>query len=186
MRPVYTLAVVATEDGFIARHPGQSPADWASVEEQVLFRAEVAAADWGIMGRGTFEAADRPDRRRIVFSTAAPEPHWRRPAQLWLNPAGLAPDDLPALVASVHPLRHGLILGGTRVHDWFHAAGRIDRVRLTIEPLRFGAGLPVFSGQAGPAEEVLARLGYCRGAERVLNAQGTRLIAFDGCADGGA
>ena len=178
MRPIFTLVVVTTSDGFIARHPAHSPADWASPEEQVLFRAEVAAADWGIMGRHTHEAADRPDRRRIIFSSSAPEPHWRRPTQLWLDPARLTPDDLPALVAPVHPLRHGAILGGTAVHDWFHRAGRIDRVLLTVEPVTFGAGLTVFSGETGPAEEVLARLGYRLTEERRLNPAGTRLLTF--------
>lgn len=178
MRPAFTLLVVATADGFIARHPAHTPADWASPEEQALFRAEIAAADWGIMGRHTHQAADRPDRRRIVFSSSAPEPHWRRPVQLWLDPAGLAPDDLPALVGAVHPLRRGVILGGTAVHDWFHRAGRIDRVLLTVEPVRFGAGLPLFGGETGPAEAVLARLGYRRTEERTLNPAGTRRLAF--------
>lgn len=178
MRPFFTLIVVATEDGFIARHPADNPAQWASPEEQAHFRAEVARADWGIMGRRTHEAADRPERRRIVFSTAAPEPHWRRPTQLWLDPAGLGADDLAGLVAPVHRLGQGLVLGGTRVHDWFHDQGRIGRVLLTVEPLRFGAGLPVFTGQDGPAETVLERLGYRRRETRPLNDRGTRLLTY--------
>jgi dihydrofolate reductase len=178
MRPTFTLLVVTTSDGFIARHPAHSPADWASPEEQALFRSKVAAADWGIMGRRTHEAADRPDRRRIILSTSAPEPHWRRPTQLWLDPAGLTPDDLATLVAPVHPLRHGAILGGTAVHDWFHRAGRIDRVLLTVEPVSFGTGLTIFTGETGPAEEVLARHGYRRTEERVLNPAGTRLLTY--------
>ena len=178
MQPEFTLIVVTTADGFIARDPGHSPAGWASAEEQALFFAEVEAADWGIMGRHTHQAADRPDRRRIVFSSALARPEWRRPTQLWLDPSGLNPDDLAALVAEVRPLRRGLILGGTRVHDWFHAAGRISRVMLTVEPVEFGAGLPLFTGQPGPAEEVLARLGYRLESERALNASGTRLLMF--------
>lgn len=180
MRPTYTLTVVVTQDGFIARHPAHSPREWASAEEQALFREEVARADWSIMGRFTHEAADRPERRRIVFSTAAPEPHWRRPTQIWLDPRRLVPDDLPGLVAPVHPLRQGIILGGTRVHDWFHAAGRIDRVHLTVEPLSFGAGLPLFTGAEGPAEAVLSRLGYRLTEETRLNATGTRRLVYLG------
>jgi dihydrofolate reductase len=178
MRPTFTLLVVATEDGFIARHPSHSPAEWASPEEQAHFFAEVGAADWSVMGRHTHEAADRPDRRRIVFSSRAGAPDWRRPSQLWLDPKGHAPDDLAALVAPVRHLRHGLILGGTRVHDWFHAAERIDRVLLTVEPLRFGTGLPVFSGETGPADAIFARLGYGLTETRTLNATGTRLCSF--------
>lgn len=178
MRPVFTLVVASTADGFIARHPAHSPAGWCSPEEQARFRAEVAAADWSIMGRNTHQAADRPDRRRIVFSTAAAAPEWRRPAQLWLNPAGLTPDDLAPLVEAVHPLRDGLILGGTAVHDWFLDAGRIDRVILTVEPVTFGEGLPVFSTRRGPPEEVFAALGFRTIAEEVLNAGGTRLLTL--------
>jgi dihydrofolate reductase len=178
MRPTYTLIVVATADGFIARTPGHSPAGWASPEEQALFFAEVDAADWGVMGRTTHEAAPRPDRRRIVLSTTAPVPAWRTPTQVWLDPATVTPDDLSALVAPVRGLRHGLILGGGRVHGWFHDHARIDRVLLTVEPVRFGDGLALFPGHDGPPEEVLDRLGYAAHKDCVLNAGGTRLIEF--------
>jgi dihydrofolate reductase len=175
--PRFTLLVAATADGFIAREPGHSPADWCSPEEQAVFLAAVDAADWGIMGRTTHEAAYKPFRRRIVTSTAEPAPRWRTENHLWLDPAGLTPDDLPALVAARHPLDEGLILGGTRVHDWFHAHGRIDAVRLTVEPVRFGAGLPIFSGDgAGDPVAALARRGYRVTGETALNCAGTRLV----------
>ena len=178
MPPSFTLIVVATADGFIARHPGHSPASWASAEEQSVFLAEVDFADWSIMGRGTHQAADRPDRRRIVFSTAAPVPDWRRPTQVWLDPANLSPDALPALVDNRHSLQRAVVLGGTRVHDWFLAAGRIDRVLLTVEPLTFGAGLPMFTGAWGdPVASLMAR-GFVVAHETALNPTGTRLITL--------
>lgn len=173
-RPEFTLAVVTSADGFIARAPDDAPQGWASAEEQALFFADVEAADWAVMGRHTHQAADRPDRRRVVFSRAGGGGEWRRPTQLWLDPAGLDVAALPGRVGAVHPLRRGLVLGGTRVHDWFLAQGAIDRVHLTVEPVRFGAGLPLFTGQAGPAEDVLRALGFACDGARVLNAQGTR------------
>lgn len=173
-RPHFTLTVVTSRDGFIARAPGDSPAGWASPEEQALFFADVAAADWGIMGRVTHECADRPDRRRIVFSAAAGTGEWRRPTQLWLDPAQLDPAALAGRVAAVRPLLRGVILGGTRVHDWFLQHGAIDRVHLSVEPVAFGAGLPLFCGRQGPAEAVLEGLGFTRLSDRLLNAAGTR------------
>jgi dihydrofolate reductase len=173
-RPFWTLAVVTSADGFIGRTPDEPPHLWASPEEQAVFFADAAAADWSVMGRGTHTAADRPDRRRIVFSTAAGEGDWRRPTQLWIDPATLTPADLPGLVAHVHPLRAGLILGGTRVHDWFLAHGAIAAVHLTVEPVRFGKGLPLFSHADGPAADVLAASGFRPGATRALNDRGTR------------
>ncbi|ROU03309.1 dihydrofolate reductase family protein [Histidinibacterium lentulum] len=173
MRPRFTLVVVTSRDGFIGRTPTESPHTWASPEEQRLFLSEVAAADWAVMGRRTHEAADRPDRRRIVFSGAAGAGDWRRPGQLWLDPATLAPADLEALVSDVHPLKAGLILGGTRVHDWFLAHDAIDEVHLTVEPLTFDTGLPLFGAHRGDPRSLLPALGFTSTGETPLNPGGT-------------
>lgn len=179
MTSTFTLAVVASLDGFIARAPGHPPQDWASAEEQAIFFRQVEAADWAIMGRGTHEAADKPQRRRIVFSTSGGAGQWRRPTQLWLDPAGRTPRDLPALVERIHPMRQALILGGTTVHDWFLRHGAIDRIVLTIEPVRFGEGLPIFTGQTSEAPETIIRnAGFQQIAAETLNPAGTRLVTF--------
>lgn len=183
MNARFELVVVTSADGFIGRTPGQAPQTWASAEEQEIFFTHVAAADWAIMGRGTHKAADRPDRRRIILSsqlgTVAPG-RWRRPTQLWLDPHGVSPRALPDLVAGTAPLRKGLILGGTRVHDWFHDHGAIDRVYLMIEPVRFGGGLPVFSSQtAGDPVAAFAERGYRTVEETTLNAAGTRYLTME-------
>jgi dihydrofolate reductase len=176
--PIFTLVVVTTEDGFIARHPADSPATWASAEEQAHFLGEVERADWSILGRNTHEAANRKERRRIVFSSSAATPHWRCPTQIWLDPAQVSPADLAPMVAGVRPMRNALILGGTRVHDWFDAARAIARVQLTIEPVTFGQGLPVFTGTSGVPEATFAARGYRLTSERRLNDRGTRLLDF--------
>lgn len=171
----FTLTVATSLDGYIARAPDDAPQNWASAEEQALFFRDVEAADWAIMGRNTHLAADRPDRRRIVFSSQIEG--WQRPSQLWLDPVGLGAQDLPDLVADVHPLGRGLILGGTRVHDWFLAERAIGRVNLTIEPVRFQSGLPLFSDSDG--EEPLSALkarGFDVLSMDTLNAGGTRYI----------
>lgn len=172
-RPHFTLTVATSADGFISRTTDEPPQTWASVEEQDLFFRDVEAADWAIMGRHTHEAADRPDRRRIVFSST--RTGWQRPAQLWLDPEDHTPSDLSRLVSDVHPLDRGLILGGTRVHDWFIAHGAIDRVHLTVEPVTFGTGLPILSDQDGAAPlDCFARMGFRRLTAETLNAGGTR------------
>jgi dihydrofolate reductase len=172
-RPAFTLTVVTSADGFIAPGPDEPPHLWASPEEQALFFADIEAADWAVMGRRTHAVADRPDRYRIVFSAAAGAGEWRRPTQLWIDPARVGPADLPGLVEHVRTLRAGLILGGTRVHDWFLAHGAVDRVHLTEEPVTFGAGLPLFTGASGPAAATLRRLGFTLRSARDLNAAGT-------------
>jgi dihydrofolate reductase len=175
----FSLVMVASSDGFIARQAGHAPWDWQSPQEQAFFLATVAAADWSIMGRTTHETAFRPDRRRIVFTHTAPQPEWRMPPHLWLNPARIKPDDLPSLVAAVHPMRSGLILGGADVAAWFLDHGRIDEVLLSIEPIRFGAGLPIFPGDGAgdPVGRVRAK-GFEVHSERALNPSGTRLVTL--------
>lgn len=177
--PHFTLTVVTSADGFIARAPDDAPYTWASPEEQTLFFEDIAAADWCIMGRNTHEMADRPDRRRIVFSSGAGASDWRRATQVWLNPAQARPQELAGLVGERHPFQKGLILGGTRVHDWFLTHDAIDRIHLTVEPVRFGAGLPLFSGQIGAADQVLADLGFAQREERALNNHGTRYMVWE-------
>ena len=126
------------------------------------------------MGRRTHELADRPERRRIVFSASGGSGTWRRSSQLWLDPSRVTPADLAALVAPVRPLASGLILGGTRVHDWFASHDAIDCIHLSIEPLEFGEGLPLFSNHRGPPDTVLSAMGFVRCTDRLLNKRGTR------------
>jgi dihydrofolate reductase len=175
----FVLVVVASSDGFIARTAGHAPWDWQSPEEKAFFLETVAAADWSVLGRTTHETAFRADRRRIVFSHSAPAPEWRSPTHLWLDPATVSPDDLAALVAPVWPMRTALILGGADVAAWFLGRGCIDEVLLSVEPVAFGAGLPIFPGDAAgdPVERVRAR-GFEVQSERALNVNGTRLVTL--------
>lgn len=171
----FTLTVATSADAFIARAKDDAPQSWASAEEQARFFRDVEAADWAVMGRHTHEAADKPERRRIVFSSRVTG--WQRPTQYWMDPGEVTPDDLAAIVGEVHPLENGLILGGTRVHDWFLAHHAIHQVNLTIEPVTFGEGLPVFGDQRldDPVEVFTAR-GFRVVTETCLNEIGTRYL----------
>ena len=174
----FTLTVATSRDGFISRSTDEPPQAWASAEEQALFFRDVEASDWAIMGRHTHQAADRPDRRRIVLSSTVSG--WQRPTQLWVDPSDLTPFDLPALVEAVQPLSRGLILGGTRVHEWFLVHDAIDRVHLTVEPVTFGTGLPIFTDQrTGDPVAVFTSRGYAIESDALLNAAGTRYVTLE-------
>ena len=138
-----------------------------------MFFQDVEAADWAIMGRNTHLAADKPNRRRIVFSSQISG--WQRPTQLWLDPSDTTPHALADLISGVHRLNAGLILGGTRVHDWFLEHRAIDAVHLTIEPVAFGDGLPVFSAQTSQDPiEVFQLAGFEVQSKVSLNKASTR------------
>lgn len=179
-RPRFTLIVVTSRDGYIVPGDGASPETWASVEEQRHFRGLVADLDWAFMGRRTHELAWHPNRRRVVFSRILAGPEWRHPLHLWADPARVGLDAILAELPAVHPAGRCGILGGVEVHDWFAAGDLIDAVELTIEPLTFDGGLPLFSWARGcdPCRS-LAGLGLRQVGERRLNAGGTRLLRLE-------
>lgn len=179
-RPRFTLIVVTSRDGYIAPRDGMSPGSWASREEQRVFRGLVAGLDWAFIGRRTHELAWRPDRRRVVFTGSFAGPEWRHPLHLWADPSRVPLDAIIARATIVHAAWNCGILGGVAVHDWFAAEGLIDIVELTIEPLDFEDGLPLFSWARGMApDRALAQLGLVQVDERALNESGTRLLRFE-------
>lgn len=178
-RPLFTLVVVTSRDGFITGPGGEPPASWASPEEQLLFAETVSALDWSFIGRITHTFAWRPSRRRVVFSRTTPTPLWRHPARLWVDPERVPLAAILAMLQPVQPPEHCGILGGVAVHDWFARRGLIDAAELTIEPMTFGAGLPLLSDTEGQDPlATLAGIGLRLTDTLPLNATGTRLHRF--------
>jgi dihydrofolate reductase len=168
----FLLLAVVSSDGFIARHPCDPPWTWASAEEQARFRATMAEVAWSVMGRVTHETALRPERRRIVFTSSVTGVAWLTPNHLGFNPAGARFDEALDMAKVDGRIA---ILGGTRVHDYMLEIGKVDEIRLSIEPIAFGQGLSMFSGVAWAGVEThIATHGMARvGEDEVLNAAGT-------------
>jgi dihydrofolate reductase len=175
-RTTFTLTAVVSADGFIGRRAGEHPGSWASGEEQARFLAEVPTYDWAFMGRTTHLTAFRKDRRRVVFSRSAKGLDWREEIHLWVDPARTPWPEILAALTPVRPPRRCIVLGGAAVLDWFLERDLIARIELTIEPLHFGAGLPLLANQPGEPVAVLAERGFALLDEQRLNAQGTRLL----------
>jgi dihydrofolate reductase len=174
----FTLTAVVSADGYIARRAGEHPGNWASAEEQARFLAEVPGYDWAFLGRTTHETALRKDRRRVVFSRTAAGLEWREATHLWVDPGQVALADILAALKPVRPPRRCIVLGGTTVHDWFLERALIDRIELTIEPVRFDAGLPFLTGQQGDVTAELFARGFVLIEQQELNPQGTRLLVL--------
>jgi dihydrofolate reductase len=172
----FTLTAVVSADGYIARRAGEHPGSWASAEEQARFLALVPGYDWAFMGRTTHETAFRKDRRRVVFSRTASGLDWRHETHLWVDPGRVPLADILAALEPVRPPRRCIVLGGATVHDWFLDRDLVDGIELTIEPLRFGAGLPLLTGQSGDPVAALAARGFALTDEQRLNREGTRLL----------
>ncbi|MBM3545701.1 MAG: hypothetical protein FJX54_02010 [Alphaproteobacteria bacterium] len=168
----FVLLAAVSADGFIARHPGHPPWEWASAEEQARFRAAMAQVTWSVLGRVTHETAHRPERKRIVFTSSVTGVAWLTPNHLGFNPAGATFDEV---LETAKPEGTIAILGGTRVHDYMLEIGRVDELRLSIEPIRFDEGLPMFTGVAWLGlDGHLVRHGMVRvGEDEKLNDAGT-------------
>jgi dihydrofolate reductase len=177
-RATFTLTAVVSADGFIARRAGEHPGSWASAEEQARFLAAVPGYDWAFMGRTTHLTAFRKDRRRVVFSRTATGLEWREESHLWVDPNQVPLADILAAVTPLQPPHRCIVLGGATVHDWFLERALIDQIELTIEPLRFGAGLPLLSGQQGDPVAALTDRGFAVVDEQWLNPQRTRLLVL--------
>ncbi len=176
----FTLIAVTSRDGFITGPAGEPPQLWASLEEQVIFAESVGALDWAFIGRRTHWHAWRPDRRRVVLSRRVHTPLWRHPRRLWVDPDRVPLATILEMLRPVHPAEHCGILGGVGVHDWFAERGLIDAADITIEPLTFESGLPLFSAWiSGDPLASMAALGLVETDAITLNAKGSRLHRFN-------
>jgi len=175
----FTLIVVTSRDGYIAGPDAAPPRDWASPEEQLRFFEAVAALDWSFVGRITHQLAWRPNRRRVVFSRSFGAPEWRHPHRLWVDPERVPLRRILETLAAAHPVGHCGILGGVAVHDWFARHGLIDAADISIEPVDFAGGLPLFTGSGGrDPRQVLPAMGLRQTEELRLNDRGTLFCRF--------
>lgn len=129
-----------TADGFIGRTDDHL-VDWSSREDKQLFIHLTKAAGTMVMGSKTFATIGRglPGRTTIVYTRKPSDfPHYEN-----VQATDESPKDL------VERLRaqgmSGLaICGGSSIYGQFMAAGVVDELYLTFEPVLFGAGIALF------------------------------------------
>jgi dihydrofolate reductase len=136
------LVAVSSLDGFIARRDGGM--DWASKEDREWFTSYAQAVGVVIVGRKTYEAALKrgllPLKLRMVM-THNPEKFEPQPNTIFTN-------DPPREVLAAIEKRgfsRVLVAGGGEVNSAFAKENLIDEIRLTIEPVHLGNGIPLFS-----------------------------------------
>jgi len=136
------LIAVMTADGMIARSATHL-ADWSSPEDKKLFVRLTKEAGVMVMGSRTFATIGRalPGRRTIVYTT---------------QPEAITTEGIETTQASPAELIAQLksegatgvaICGGSSIYQLFMKSGVIDELYLSIEPLLFGQGVPLFAGE---------------------------------------
>lgn len=143
-----TLIAAISADGKIAQSPGQSSLDWTSKEDTQFFVSKTKEIGTVVMGRKTFETIGKPlkDRRTIVMSgTERVSP----PSQGGVGGGGTvewtvdSPADLLARLER-EGVRQVALCGGAAIYDAFLALDLVDELFLTVEPVLFGDGVPLF------------------------------------------
>jgi len=139
-----TLAYVASVNGKITKGDSPDVHVWSSTEDREHFDKLRDEHDVIVIDRKTYETV-RPTpeagKLRVVF-TSTPERFKEVPGQLEFvneSPAGLVER------LSKEGFKNVLLAGGARLSGSFLAAGLIDDIYVSIEPVLFGSGRPMIT-----------------------------------------
>lgn len=116
-------------------------ADWTSREDKQLFVAKTKEAGTMVMGSKTFATIGRalPGRKTIVYTS--------RPDEFAAIDNVEATNESPAeLIARLESqgVTSLAVCGGASIYSLFMQAGVVDELFLTVEPVVFGTGVPLF------------------------------------------
>ncbi len=135
---VFLIAAI-TADGFIGRGAYHT-ADWTSPEDKKLFVRLTKEAGVMVFGSRTFETIGRalPGRRTIVYTS--------QPSKITAEGVEATSESPTDLVKRLETEgAPGLaVCGGASIYSLFMHAGVVEELYITVEPLLFGQGLPLF------------------------------------------
>ncbi|HSX35164.1 MAG TPA: dihydrofolate reductase family protein [Candidatus Saccharimonadales bacterium] len=144
------LVAAVTADGFIGRDASHL-ADWTGKADKKLFVEVTKAAGIMVMGSRTFATIGRalPGRRTIVYTS--------KPAAITAEGVETTSEEPAALVKRLAEQgAAGLaVAGGASIYQQFMAAGVVDELYITVAPLLFGTGVPLFGGELDVRLELL-------------------------------
>lgn len=134
-----SIIAALSADGQIAPAKGGSSLQWTSTEDTKFFTEKTREAGVVIMGRETFETIGKPlpGRLNIVYS------HRHREIE------GVEATDVPPadLISDLEKRGYEkvAVIGGTQIYTLFLEAEVVTDLYLTVEPVLFGAGQPLFN-----------------------------------------
>jgi dihydrofolate reductase len=141
---VFLIAAI-TADGFIAEATDQISTSWTSKEDKKWFNQRTKEAGVIVMGMSTFKTIGRPlpGRLNVVYTRSGESNEYpQSPDLLFTN---LSPAELLADLEK-KDFQEVAICGGSSIYAQFMKAKCLDTLYLTIEPVVFGKGIPLFGG----------------------------------------
>ena len=160
-------------DGKITSGNENNVYPWTSHEDQEFFAKQKAESNLIVMGLGTYLVI-RPnliverERLRIVL-TQAPEKYRNEEVKGALEFSSETPRELVSRLGEQYDKL--LLVGGSIVYSSFIKAGLVDEIYLTIEPVVFGSGKPLFADGDFSANFQLDSM-------EKLNRKGTLLLKY--------
>lgn len=139
---VFIIAAI-TVDGFIGKSSGHFPS-WTSPEDTKHFVNKTKEAGVVVMGSTTYQTildhGKRLPGRRVIVYTSSPDKF----------PGVETTQDSPAqLLDRLHAEGVELvaICGGSQIYSLFLNSKVVDELYITVEPLIFGSGVPLFADE---------------------------------------
>nr|AIA18206.1 Dihydrofolate reductase [uncultured bacterium] len=147
------IIAAITADGFIARDAEHTSTDWTSPEDSQLYRQTTKEAGVMVMGSTTFATIMRslPGRKTVVYTT--------KPERFaGIEDVETTREAPAALVARLEAegYSQAAICGGSHIYRQFLAAGVVDELYLTVEPVLFGTGIGLFNDKLDVRLELLS------------------------------
>lgn len=171
-KTIITAHAAITLDRKIARHSGESTY-WTSPEDKIHFRACMDASEVVVVGNNTYRVAHEfLSKRNCVVLTSLVGALERRNEKLLLwNPEGIP------MRMIFRKYRKIALIGGAQVYTYFLDRDLIDEFYLTIEPIRFGEGLDLFTQNV--SMDTVFNTMFNLVSHRTLNDTGTVLRHYE-------
>ncbi len=136
MPKVFIIAAISA-DGFIAKDDKHSPMYWTGKADKKRFIELTKRAGVVVMGSSTYKTIGTPlkERVNIVYSRNQK-----------FDGVEMTNDNPRELIQKLgeRGFKEIAICGGSNIYTMFMKAGVVDTVYLTIEPIMFGKGIPLF------------------------------------------
>ncbi|AJF59867.1 MAG: dihydrofolate reductase [Candidatus Diapherotrites archaeon] len=167
-KPYYFAVAAITIDGFIARFPGHK-ADWTSKEDKTHLHKMEAKADLLLLARKTYEIAEKElsGKNCLVLTTKVGGIERKGKNLVYINPKK---KDVQEFVEE-KGYKKICVLGGRAAYTYALEKGLIDDLFITVEPIVFGKGIPMFD------KEVELKRFRLKSVKK-LNKQGTVLLHY--------
>lgn len=152
---VFLIAAISL-DGKIAPEAMTNSGTWTSGADKQFFAERTKKARVMVMGSTTFKTIGRPlpGRLTVVMSSKPKPPEYQHFDDSQVRYTSASPHEIVETLEKEGYTELALC-GGSHVYTEFMKAGLVNTLYLTVEPIVFGKGVPLFSEELGAAKLTL-------------------------------